>query len=157
MEPKQRARIEAHIVIARKLAAQLVGEVDRLEEMLNEKPSPGQVAKKLLDWWCDQWKQKYREDYVVTGAKDMAQLKRLVGALTPREIAERMKLFLASRDPFYVNGRHQLAMFVGAINKFGETSKDFTLATPAVGCKHKPRCASDAAHTARSMREARTQ
>jgi len=156
MEPKERARVEAHVAITRKIAEQLMAEAARLEEMLNDKPTPGQLAKKLLDFFCEQWKLKYREDYVVAGAKDMASLKRLVGSLTAREIATRMKLYLASTERFYVDARHGLSAFVGGINKFStETAKDFSLATPAVGCKHKPRCASDAAHTSRTMREAR--
>jgi hypothetical protein len=157
MEKKERARIEAHVAVVRKLAAQLTSEADRLEEMLNEQPTPGQLAKQLLDFFCEQWGKKYRDTYVVAnGAKEIAALKRLLDSLTAREIAERMKLFLMSGDTFHINARHNLSLFPSALNKLKPTT-EFALSSTAVGCKHKPRCDSDAIHTARVVREARTQ
>lgn len=150
-----KARIEAHIVVLRKRAAEMIAEADALHAAVNEQPTNGQMAKQLLDFFCEKWKEKYRADYVVAGAKDMASLKRLLASLPPREIATRMKAYLKSGERFYVDAHHGLSVFVGAINKFGSTA-EFALVTPPVGCKHKPACADDVVHTQRMMREARS-
>jgi uncharacterized protein YggU (UPF0235/DUF167 family) len=152
-----KTRIEAHIAVQRKRATEMLAEADALEAAVHEQPTDGQLAKQLLDWFVAEWQKRHRgETYVVNGAKDMASLKRLLKQLSAREIAERMKLYLDSRDKFYVDARWSLALFCGSINKFMPKSEGaYALSSAAVGCKHDPRCSSDAAHTARVVREAK--
>ena len=150
-----KTRIEAHVVVLRKRAAEMIAEADALEAAANEQPTQAQLAKQLLDFFFDKWQEKYHAKYAVSGAKDMASLKRLLSTLPPREIAQRMKTYLRSTDRFYIDGKHPLGSFVRDVNKFGST-ENFKLATPPVGCKHDPPCKDDAAHTRRAIQEARS-
>jgi hypothetical protein len=149
---KKAARLAAFIVIGRKLAKQLNDEIDALELALNEEPTPGQLAKQVLDFFVTRWETLYRGDkYVVSGKKDMASLIRVVKQLGAREVAVRMKAYLASTDKFYQDTKHGLPAFIGSINKFSTSNP----ATYVVGCTHTPRCGDDAQHTRRSLDEAK--
>ena len=79
-----------------------------------------------IDEWCDRWGNAYPGDrYEVGphGGKYGANLKRLEKALGRDELLARFDRYLASRDEFYVNARHDLGVFISQINRFGETPR----------------------------------
>jgi hypothetical protein len=155
-----KTRIEAHIVILRKRAEEMIAEANALEAALNDQPTEGQLAKQLLDFFVEHWEKQHKgRKYVVNGAKDMATFKRLLKTLDARSIAKRTKTYLynLSNDKFLVENGHSIGMFASRINSIrGDVApSDFTVAPP-VGCKHQPPCASDQVHTAKAMKEARS-
>lgn len=162
---KLRARAEAFVVLMRKMHKRLGEELDIIEATLRAEATPGQIAKDLLDRFCLKWKERHRgEAYIVggEGAKLIGMLKRLLTGKTPLEPAEidrRMGVYFASRDPFIVNAKYPLEMFVKGINKYsGARAIDdasFLTAPPPGDCRHSPRCRTDVEHTEKRRREMR--
>jgi hypothetical protein len=154
---KARTRITAIIAELRKQAIQTKAFADDLEAILNEKPTTGQQATKLLDFFVSCWGRRHPgETYVENRPKEIGQLKRLLGTLTADDVRERMLAFFAARDEFYARAGYSLGAFVSTVNKLRGASSPrpdgFTL---AVGCQHQPPCATDVAHTQRALREVR--
>lgn len=159
MDATDRARYERMAKRLRAGAGVLEELALEVEAMLGEKATPGQDAKRALDWFCGAWQGRYATKYVVNGAKDMAMLKRVLKSMSVDELELRMKRFFESSDPFYVNAKHGLGVFVAAVNKFGASDgreeEDLKLVAPVADCRHKPACKSDQEHTRRKMAEMR--
>ena len=98
----------------------LTAQVQLLTDGLQEVPTPGHQAKVLLKAYAALWSARHRgAEFYINWAKDVAQIKRLLGKnLTPGEIERRMRLFLASTDTFAVNAHFPIGLFVSTVNKF---------------------------------------
>lgn len=137
---RQAALIEALAVVNKDLAALLTGNEPQVETL-----------KQLEQMFELCW----RERYNLTGAKlvwnygkDRAQWKRLLRSLDADEIMARIARYFASNDRFYIDARHPFGVFVGSINRWGVERQDtFVLGAPPADCRHRPRCATAAAHT----------
>jgi molybdopterin converting factor small subunit len=131
--------------------------IEELRALLAEEPSETQYANRLLAYFCEQYEKRHAKKYVVAnGAKAVQQLRRLLKQIPPREIAGRMQRFLVSKDPFYVDAKHDLHVFIAAVNKFSSAPLLPEGAAPARGCKHEPPCVTDEQHTKRSIAEAKS-
>ncbi len=115
----------------------------------------GQQAQALIKDFIASWEKKYAgQTYVANWPRDTKAIKTMLKTLDAKDIEYRMTMFLQSSDRFYVEGRHDLAMFPSAANKFVPRSDLFSASGP-VDCEHSPRCSSDQAHTARKIAERR--
>jgi hypothetical protein len=124
-----------------------------LDAVLAAEPTPGQNAKRLLDFFCKHWEKKFNEKYIVNGAKDMKMLKRLLSQLQADEIARRIRVYFnTTDDEFFTSSRFALSVFVSSINRIG-VAPDVPI--DRFHCGHAPRCSSDAQHTRRILEEAR--
>lgn len=106
----------------------------------------------LERYWLEAWWAVYREKYVWVYAKDRAQLKRLLKALTPDQIQARMSAYLSTREPFVERNRHSFGLFCSTINSYGGTEAKQRV----IGCTHEPPCESAVQHTRRRVAEARS-
>jgi hypothetical protein len=103
--------------------------IAELTAIINAEETPGQQAKRLLDFFCRHWERMFpREKYVVNGAKDMASLKRLLKTLEAEEIAARIRLYFQSTDKFIVESRWSLPVFIVTINRLVAAPTDDSLA-----------------------------
>lgn len=94
--------------------------IDELTAIIEKEETPGQQAKRLLDYFVAHWNRAYApETYVVNGKKDMATLKRLLtDALTVDEVAARIQSYFKMRnDTFFANARFSLPVFIASINR----------------------------------------
>lgn len=66
--------------------------------------------------WCVRYAPGQTKRYVWTFAKDIPHVKRLLKALTPAELKDRMTNYLRNNDDFYVKCRHSFAAFVASVN-----------------------------------------
>jgi hypothetical protein len=91
--------------------------------VLAAEQTPGQQAKLLVDTFSRRWAAVNRgQMYVISnwpGA--IAGMKRLLKDLSRDEILTRIDGYLASRDRFFVDGKHNLSTFISQINRFGST------------------------------------
>jgi hypothetical protein len=141
----ERSKVEQAVRKARTLLEQVSEQLDAIEAMLNDGDTPGQQARQALAFYGKAWESKYRTRHIlphVAGA--MVQVKKLLKEMTLAELQAAMGQYLQSRDRFYVEARHPLAMFVKAVNKFtaaAPTDDLFEHAPP--DCRHQPRCKTD--------------
>lgn len=157
-------RMDALLAAMRSSHQKLGEQIDALESLVHEDPSPGQLAKKALDYFVSQWQARYKTTYMVNGAKDVAQLKRLfVGSsrLDADDYMRRVDAYLhgpMSNEPFWVQARHPMGLLLVSLNKLGCSAEvqEITLSSPVSDCRHRPECRSDAEHTQRKLREMRT-
>lgn len=159
-ETKQRRQLE-------ELLEKMQKAHDRSGELLEEgrrilagEQSQGEIIKGLFESWSEVWTHRYRTKYIYGNhLAAVANWKRLLKMLEPAEIVGRMLEYLQSNDPYYVNARHPLEMFVKAINKFGRVTSDADnfLTSQPIGCRHRPACKTDVACTQRTQRELRQQ
>lgn len=151
-----RAPMEKMVVRLRKGAQVLEEMAQDIEAALNATATPGQQAKQFLDHFCAAWSAKYRSKYSVNGAKDMAQIKRVLKTVAFDDLKARSTQFLASTDRFYSEAHHPLPMFLAAVNKFtAQVPDEQFLQSAPIGCKHDPPCRNDADHTRRRLQESR--
>jgi hypothetical protein len=132
-----------------------IGEcLERLVEVkhlaLQENPTRDLIAR-----WCEAWKKRYRDDYVVE-KQDAGQLKRLGNTLGHEELGNRLRRYVNDVNPWLMKQRHPLSVFYKQVNAYGSSSEDLAGDDAApVGCSHSPACKSDQEHTKRKMQEAR--
>lgn len=115
----------------------------------------GMKLRTLRGVYVTGWEARYRKACVYTDAENNRHLKSfLAQGLTVDDLSDRLRVYLASDDPFYVKVRHAFRNFVDNINSF--VGLPLPPSERAVGCAHVPPCDSAAAHTERSMRELRS-
>lgn len=152
--------VEAQLERAKKLAAELLAQLDVLDGAIRGEKTPGQNINRLFKSWGELWTARYHSAYVTTNrAKVAAQCKKLLGSLTVEDIEARMAQYLASNDRFYTQAKHSLDLFLVSINKFsgsGPSDDDGFMAAPPPDCRHTPACKTDAEHTQRRARDLRT-
>lgn len=150
---------------AEQLYAALVAQRDRLTQTidalrarLDKTPSKGQQIARLIKFWCETWKARYRTSYVITPAKDAKLLGGLLGKMAVEDIEARMARYLATDDQFHIVARHPLGMFLAGVNRYAPTVEgaELVLSAAPPDCRHSPPCKDDIAHTRRVSREART-
>jgi hypothetical protein len=151
------ARLERMAARLRKGASVLEELADEVDAFLQEAPPPSQEAKAFLEWWCQAWQKQYRTKYVVSGAKEIVQIKRALKSVTFEDLTHRAQRYLCSSDVFSRDARHPLGLFISQVNKFiggdpRETSLDLEPAR-AVDCHHEPACTTDLEHTRRKLRD----
>lgn len=157
-ETDRKARLERMATRLRKGAQVLEELALEVETLISEERTPGQQANDLVKWFGEQWAKRHGGAYVDGGAKDRVQVKRLLAKLSADEVQTRARRYFATDDPFVINARHPIGLFVTGINKWGEDAEHVELpldvAAPR-GCRHTPPCASDQAHTRRTMADMR--
>lgn len=155
---EEKARLERMAARLRKGAQVLEELALEVEALISEERTPGQQANDFAKWYGEQWTKRHGGKYVDGGAKDRAQIKRLLGKLELAELQARAKRYLYTSDAYVVGARHPLGLFVSGVNKYGEDSGEPMLeleaARPA-DCKHEPACSSDQEHTRRKMADMR--
>ena len=115
----------------------------------------GMKLRTLRGVYVTGWEARYLKACVYTDAENNRHLKSfLAQGLTVEDLSDRIRVYLASDDPFYVKVRHAFRNFVDNINSF--VGLPLPPSERAVGCAHVPPCDSAAAHTERSMRELRS-
>lgn len=138
-------KLEAHQTRGAELLAEL-------RALLEAEPTVGQNAKRILDYFVLNWERKFpTEKYVVNGAKDMSNLKRVLKTLPVEEVAARVRSYFRTSDRFIVEAKYTLPLFCSNINKLAGTNPS----TYVVGCVHTPRCGSEAQHTRKMLDEQR--
>ncbi len=125
--------------------------LDELRAIVAKEPTPGQEAKRLLDYFVKHWERKYRAKMVVNGKKDMGALKQLLTKLTMDDIAARIVVFFKTDDRFFAESKHSIGAFISNVNKLAARPAQ----TWVVGCKHTPRCTNEAQCTALDVLESR--
>lgn len=91
--------------------------LEELTALVQAEETPGQVAKRVLDFFCKHWARKYPgQTYVVNGGKDIASLKRVLKTLPPDQVAARVRAYFRSDSVFFANAGHSLPVFVASIN-----------------------------------------
>lgn len=98
----------------------------------------GSPAKELLDEYFQLFKAKFGEKPVISGAKDMELLKKLLAVHSKERLSQLLIDFFASDDPFITNGGYTIGVFFVKINKLlvarVKVEKNPTLFDP-VECK----------------------
>lgn len=157
MDDKEKAKAQKVMEGIRATFTRLAEQFEELDAIFAGDTSAGTIATNLVKSFKAKWENAHRgETYVPTWAKDISQMKRISRALEPQDILERIDQFLASRDRYYVEGRHSLGMFVSNVNRFAgrastEADEANFLRAPVIGCSHSPRCKDDQEHTRRSV------
>ena len=110
--------------------------------------------------WCQRYARGENGRYIWRFAQDRAQIKKLLKTLGLEEMKLRAARYIADDDPYRVRARHPFGLFVSNINSYAREAAapaDFALGdtSPAVGCTHTPRCASDVEHTRKRGAEMR--
>lgn len=157
MRAKLAALLKAHEAMGaqlRDVAAAIEGE-----------QTQGQIIRRLLKTWGDLYRQRYQAPYVFAGAKNTAQIKRLLAALPAEDVEVRMRRFMQSSDAFPTRTRHSFDAFVATVNQWAVDDGDLfaaaeddapTRETPApADCAHTPRCRTAVQHTQRTLAELR--
>ncbi len=155
---EEKARLERMASRLRKGAQVLEELALEVEALITDQRTPGQQANDFAKWFGEEWSKRHGQKYVDGGAKDRAQIKRLLAKLELEELKARGKRYLHTSDTFVQGAKHPLGLFVSGINKWGEDSGEPMLeleaARPA-DCKHEPPCSSDQEHTRRKMADMR--
>lgn len=140
-----------------KLLERALKQIDEARSALTAEVPQSVVVGKLFSCFAELWKRRYQSSYTFTVAKDGSQLKRLLKAEAGIEIARRMKSYLADVDPFVVQAKHPLGLFVSRFNRYANTALPLERElTETFNCNHRPPCRNDAAHTKRMMTELRS-
>lgn len=158
-DDRQIAKLEHAAEQLRAAFAKAAEALEALEAVIYNRETAGQHAKTLLGAFVQAWQGRYRgARYIVSGARDMAGLKRLiVSGLEVEDVRGRLIRYVASNEPYLIDARHPLALFLANVNKYDAAPADdggFLSSAPA-DCRHKPACPSDVAHTKRLALEAR--
>ena len=131
--------------------------IEEIVDLLGGGAGMAALLKDFEHAFTDVWSTRYRgQTYLWRYVKDRPQIKRLLKTLGLNELTLRAARYVANEDPFLVRERHPFGLFVSGINRYAaESGHDFDLASPAVGCTHTPRCASDVEHTKKRSAEMR--
>ena len=108
--------------------------------------------------WQTAWASRYHGEYVFAYLRDRPQWKKLLKSFTVEALQIRILGYIRDGDPFYVQRRHPLNLFILNVNKYAPEDHfgTFDLESPVTtDCKHLPRCSSDAQHTKRRAAELR--
>ena len=126
-----------------------------LRAVLEDDPTPGQEAKRVLDYFVKRWELKYPgKKMVVNGAKDMAILKRFLRQLPADDLAARVARYFQLSDRFVVDAKYSIPVFAARINELIEPRR---VQSPFVlGCEHQPPCQDEVDHTRRLVDEERS-
>lgn len=127
------------------------------ENLTKEKRSTDKAAVQvLIDYYSDGYLQRFGERPHISGGKDGAILKGLLGTTKQNsdEVKRRIDAMLDSTDPFIVQSCRTIGVLQACWNKLGGPMTRLTLAKP-IGCRHDPPCADDAACTKRRIRDAK--
>lgn len=152
-DTRRAERVASLIAEIRKLNERTFEHLGELEALLNEGPTVASQVPKLFAAWAQKWSAAHQgEKYVFAEGRDGGAFKRLLKALAFDDITTRMDAYLADADPWYVERRHPLAVFLKNINSIGPLTDP---TTAVVGCRHVPACKSEAEHTRKRLDEVR--
>lgn len=141
-----------------KLEAQAAEVRDEISKLLSGEQTAGQQMEAVTTYFEEQWKRRYRTNYLWRHAQDMPHVKRLVRQLGVDEVKRRISRYLLTEDEFYRKASHNWGMFVATINTHvgaadAPSDEAFTLSSGVEGCQHQPPCKNAAEHTKRYMAE----
>lgn len=154
------AKVQALVTRLRKGGNVLLGIADELEACLTDSPTPGQEAKRFLEWFGCEWGRVRRglASYTFAWNKDTAIVKRLLKTVPLDDLKVRATKYLKSQEAFVVENGHTIALFAGQINRYIDEQPMqamFLTAPPVAGCQHSPKCESDQQHTRKRAQEMR--
>lgn len=132
--------------------------LEEIAAILSGEPGIGEKLKFVEGEYVRLWQARYRSPYQWRYTEDRPHLKRLIKALGTDEIVVRMTRYVADDTEFYRKARHPFGLFVRNVNEFsGEAALGLEADTASgpVGCRHAPRCGSDADCTAKMLAELR--
>lgn len=84
----------------------------------------GKLAKEILDYFFNKYKEKHSKKYVFNAGKDMKLLKTLLNTLTAEEIKHLVDKFFSSSDRFIKQAGHTIGVFNSMINKLQVQHKE---------------------------------
>ena len=152
-ETRKRERTASLVAELHRLLERQLEQIAELEKILSDEPTTTSQTPTLFAAWGHKWAAAHEgEKYVFAQGRDGAAFKRLLKALPLEEIIGRMEAFLADTDPWLVQRRHPLGVFLKNINSIGPTHQ---APAPVIGCSHVPRCTSEAEHTKKRLAEVR--
>jgi hypothetical protein len=77
----------------------------------------GKSAKELLDYFFQKFLDKFNEKLVISGAKDMKLLKKLLETREKEKIKELIDAFFEFKDPWVMQSGYTIGVFYAVINK----------------------------------------
>ena len=99
------------------------GEYNKQSITKESTDATGSTAKKFLDWYCQEYFNNFKDrdgkpiKYIVSGAKDMALLKKLLQTIQEPELKELALKFFKSPDDWIQTSGHTIGVFYSQINK----------------------------------------
>lgn len=125
-------------------------QIDDIAAMLQARPTLGKQAQIAIGQFVAAWHARYRVAYVVGNeAQAIAAAKKVIRSIGPLELERRIQRYLASSDPYAVQARHPLMLFLTDVNRYAQDGLTFDA---PIGCPHDPPCGSDAECTRRKLR-----
>lgn len=131
--------------------------LEEMQRLLAGEPGIAAKMKQVEGVFERAWEARYPGRYVWNYKHSRPAIKRLLAKLTIPEIECRIANYIRCGDPFYVQRRHEFALFESQNNRFasaGQELPELEFDAPA-DCKHQPRCTSDQEHTRRKSGEMR--
>lgn len=151
---KQIGRAKVLLAEAFKIHQRLGEQLDQVHRALEKHPTKGQYASRLLQFFAANWEKKYAPQKlaIANPEKEIGIWLRLMKAVPPAELCERVRRYFKQTDEFIVSARHPFGLFVSRIN---DLSIEASAPPIPIGCKHQPACRDDAVHTRRVLTEQR--
>lgn len=156
-------QVERLIAELRETQARACAITEEIQRLLGGGVPLGETLKALEQAfdaaWCQRWAPGQTGRYLWNYQRDRAQLKRLLGVMTPEQIKARFLVYIRNDDPFFLKARHAFGLFVSSVNQHvPQTDMDFALESEAptvADCRHQPPCRTDQEHTTRKLAEMR--
>lgn len=146
-----------------KLVPVMREEWDKLGAMIEEFDAltggKATIAEKIRECethWAELWQATHGEPWVFTDyAKSRGNLKTLFRkGLSVAQFKLRASIYMTGGNHYYAERRHPWGLFIQTINEHVRAGGDSDLAEPPTGCKHKPPCTDQFAHTKKRQAEA---
>ena len=146
----------------RELQAKTYEVTEELQALLKGEAITGDHLRLLEAAWSIEYERRYGTPYMFEFKRDRPLWKRLVKAVGPDEVHNRIVAYFHETDQYRERARHPFGLFVSQFNSLatlqrpsrpGEDLLGFELM--ARDCHHKPPCTSDAQHTRRKAEDVR--
>jgi len=89
-------------------------------------------TKQFIDWYCNEYLERFNKKYLVSGAKDGNLVKKLLSHFTLEDLKDIAILFFEAEDDFIIHSGYTIGVFYSQINRLqitgGKTINKKTLA-----------------------------
>lgn len=142
----------------RELQAKTYEVTEELQALLKGEAITGDHLRLLESAWSTEYERRYGTPYMFEFKKDRPHWKRLIKAVGPEEICNRIVAYFHETDQYRERARHPFGLFVSQFNSLATQRVSEQLAgfeLIARDCHHNPPCTSDAQHTRRKAEDVR--
>lgn len=147
------ARAMKLVEALRELQAKTYEVTEELQALLRGEAITGDHLRLVESMFSSEYERKYGSPYVFQFAKDRTQWKRLIKAVGPTELCNRISAYFHVPDPYRERAKHPFGLFVGQFNTLVASPQ---LGYPVRDCLHTPPCTSDQEHTMRRAQDVKS-